>query len=352
MERPVFQPLGSAANQLDTPTLVVDLAAMESNIEIVHSMFCQGPIKLRPDVTRHKCPAIAHRQLAAGGTVGGIAVARVGQAEVFSQAGFTDILVADPVVTGPKIARLCALARYGHISLAIESPGNVADLSRAADAGGVILHGLVAVGSDLDSGGVEPGKPALDLAWEMAGAPGISFSGLMGGPCTNEVELQQIVDTRALIEKSGLGVKNVSLGAGIYRADGITEVRMRSYPLMDTDPNPYGIGLKTAVRVLTTVVSHPTPGAAVIDAGHKAIGPDLGYPEVDGHADARVARLSAEHGRLELEGDADAALDVGAKVWLIPSDISLCMNQYDYIHAVREGRLEAVWEVAARGRWD
>ena len=352
MERPVFQPIGSPADQLDSPALVVDLAAMESNIELVHSMFRHGPTWLRPDVTRHKCPAIAHQQLAAGGTVGGIAVSRVGEAEVFAQAGFTDILVADPVVTRPKIARLCALARHADISVAIDNPRNVADLSQAADTHGVTLRGLVAVGVGPDGCGVEPGTPALDLARAVSDAPGISFSGLMGGTCTNDPELQHILDTRALVEKHGLEVEKVSLAAGVDHANGITEVRIGSYPLTDQDPSLHGVGLMAAARILATVVSHPVAGAAVIDAGHKAIGPDLGYPEVDGRSGARVARLSAEHGRLELEGDAETALDVGAKVWLVPRDTSLCVNQYDYIHAVRQGRLEAVWEVAARGRWD
>jgi hypothetical protein len=30
----------------------------------------------------------------------------------------------------------------------------------------------------------------------------------------------------------------------------------------------------------------------------------------------------------------------------------MCMNQYDLLHALRGGKLEAVWEIAARGRSD
>jgi D-serine deaminase-like pyridoxal phosphate-dependent protein len=57
-------------------------------------------------VASHLCPAIAHKQIAAGGTVGGISVATVGQAEVFAQRGFDDILIANEVVTRRKIERV------------------------------------------------------------------------------------------------------------------------------------------------------------------------------------------------------------------------------------------------------
>ena len=100
------------------------------------------------------------------------------------------------------------------------------------------------------------------------------------------------------------------------------------------------------------MVSHPEAGSAVVDAGHKAIGRDLGFPVVDGVPGATVTRLSAEHGLLNLEEEAQGFLDLGSKVWLVPWDLESCVNQYDYFHATRDGRLEAVWEIAARGRWD
>ena len=111
MERPVFQPIGTLAEELDTPALVVDLDLMESNIEILHSAFRQTAAKVRPHVSAHQCPNIAHRQLAAGDTVGGIAVSSVGEADVFANAGFSDILVANQVVGPRKIARLVNLVR-------------------------------------------------------------------------------------------------------------------------------------------------------------------------------------------------------------------------------------------------
>ena len=50
MERPIFQPVGTPVNDIDTPALVVDLVAMELNIEVMHSYFRQASANLRPHI--------------------------------------------------------------------------------------------------------------------------------------------------------------------------------------------------------------------------------------------------------------------------------------------------------------
>lgn len=369
MERPVSRPIGTPAEQLDTPALVVDLAIMERNIETLHSFFRTAGARARPHTTAHKCPAIAHKQMAAGGTAGGIAVSRVGEAEVFARAGFGDILVTGEVVTRTKISRLCTLAHHSRITVAVDNPKNVEDLSESAQAVGVSLDVVVDINAGLDRCGVEPGAPSLELAKHAGRSQDLRFVGVMAyeGNLLHEDDrdvaaetqraLQPVLDTVDLMKRAGLSVQMVSVG-GTHNyqiagaTDGVTEVQVGSYPLMD---HPYCQQLSQfapAARVLTTVISHPTADAAVTDAGHKATGPDRGLPVVEGIPGARAVRFSAEHCRLDLEGEAQQKVDVGTKVWLVPWDLELCVNQYDYIHAVRDGKLEAVWEIAARGRLD
>lgn len=134
MERPVFQPTGTPVMDLDTPALVVDLDVMDRNIKTLHDRFDQSSAKVRPHVTGHQTPKIAHRQLQAANTVGGISVTSVGEAEVFSDAGITDILVSSQIVTQSKIRRLCALAGSNRIGVAVDNPQNVSDLSQVAEA--------------------------------------------------------------------------------------------------------------------------------------------------------------------------------------------------------------------------
>jgi D-serine deaminase-like pyridoxal phosphate-dependent protein len=367
MERPVFQPLGTLTEDLDTPALVVDLSVMEQNIETLHSHFRNSAVKVRPYVTSHQCPQIARRQLDAGGTVGGIAVAGVGEAEIFSEAGFRDLLVATQVVTNSKIRRLCNLARSNQVAVAVDNAKNAAVLSECATQEGVTLNVLVEVEAGLGRCGVPPGSASLELARAITSSPGLEFAGLMAIPPVSgaeaglavlEVEalghLQPVVDTRELIERDGLDVKTVSVaGSHCYdlaaRLSGVTEVQAGSYPLMDYTYCRVREEFSPAARVLSQVISRPTEEVAVVDAGHKAIGPDEGIPVLDGSSRASALRLSAEHGILQLEGDARQQIKPGDKLWLVPASLSLCLNQYDFIRPVRGGKLEGFWPIAARG---
>lgn len=365
MQRPIFKPVGTPVEELDTPCLVVDLGLLERNIETVHGFFAGREARLRPHVEAHRCPAIAHKQLDAGGTVGGVSVSTVGEAGVFAQSGFHDILVANEVVTPSKIASLCALARGSSITVAVDNPSNVDDLSEGAIAWGVRLKVLVDVDSRLGRCGVQPGRPALALAKAVARSRGLEFQGLMsyeGAIVTDDPEalaaesrraIQRVLDTRELVERSGLPVNVVSVG-GTHNYDvaasmpGVTEVPAGSYALMDARYRGQRPELAWAARVLATVTSGPEPGLAIVDAGQKAIGADLSNPVVEGVAGAKVLSLSAEHGRIELT---DGQIGLGDRVWLVPWEIGGCANLYDYIHVARDGRLVGVWDVAARGRY-
>lgn len=368
MERPIFKPLGTAVAELDTPALVVDMALLERNLETLHSFFQRQQAKLRPHVTAHRCPAIAHQQLAAGGTVGGIAVTTVGEAEVFAEHGFTDIFVANEVITAAKIRRLCALAQRTTITVAVDQATNVADLAAAASNHGVTLRVVVDIHTSANRCGVAPGQPAVTLAQTVRAAAGLVFVGLMSYDSivlSEDAETrarhardnaQQVLDTRQLLERAGVDVQVVSVGStasydSVGSMSGVTEVAAGTYALMDARYCRALPQLSPAAKIVTTVTSRPEPTTAITDAGQKAVSVDRGLPEVADFPDATASSLSAEHCRLQLTSAGDQALRPGSKVWLIPADLGTCVNLYDYIHAVRQGRLEAVWSVAARGQY-
>lgn len=376
MERPVFQPTGTPVMDLDTPALVVDLDVMDRNIEILHGRFNQSGAKVRPHVTGHQTPKIAHRQLQAGNNVGGISVTSVGEAEVFSDAGIADILVASQIVTRAKIRRLCALAGSNRIGVAVDNPQNVSDLSQAATAQGVTLGVLVELDVGLGRCGVSPGDEALELARAVANSPGLRFDGIMAiaplplssgevGEFPDRQErdaiswrvLQHVLESREIIEKDGLPVSVVSVG-GTHNYDvaagmaGITEVQAGSYPLMDHLYCRMRPEFSPAAKVLAAVISRPTGASAVLDAGHKATGPDRGLAVLEGVTGAQAVRFSAEHGVLELQSGPAQNMKSGDKAWLVPFNLGLCFNQYDYVRAVRGDKLEGFWPIAGRGRFD
>ncbi|MCY4528791.1 MAG: alanine racemase [Chloroflexi bacterium] len=368
MERPIFKPIGTPAEELDTPSLIVDVDALDHNISTVASFFSDRTAKLRPHVEAHRTPAIAHKQLAGGGHVGGIAVSSIGQAEVFVPNGFSDVFVANLVVTPQKITRLCALARQAKIGVAVDSPANVADLSEAAVANGACLDVAVYVNTRLGLYGVEAGASAIELVKAVIDAPGLEFAGIM----TNEGSIladdpneaaaesrsaiQPLLDTRQDIERAGIEVRVVSAGGTsnyqvVGAIDGVTEVPAGSYALLDAQHAPHLPHLKTAGRVMSTVTSRPEPGYMITDGGQKAIGADTGFPSIDNLPNPTVKGLSAEHGSIYFDETDGVDPKLGDRIWCTPWDAATCANLHDYIFAVRNDALESVWEVSARGRY-
>ena len=379
MERPIFQPIGSPAEELDTPALVVDLGVMEQNIAVVHGAV--GGVAVRPHVSCHGCPEIAQIQLSAAGTSSGVTVGSLAEAEAFAagednsnddgatspRPAIDDILIAGRVVTSAKISRMVSLAGRIKLSVAVDNARNVQDLAEAAQAAGVTVGILVDMDTGYGFGGVAPGQDAIDLARTVADAPGLSFEGLMTYegplPMTDRSELdaetrrrlQPILDTRDTLERAGIEVATVSAGStynydAVAQLSGITEVQAGVYPLMDMETLRIRPELQAAASVLATVISHPVAGRAVVDAGHKTTGPDFGVPVLEGFEGAVATRFSAEHGILDLEGPATQQLMPNDKVHLVPYNLALCVNQYDYIRAVRDGKLVGYWRVAGRGQ--
>ena len=370
MERPILKAVGTRVEELDTPALVVDLDALDGNVEAVHSRFRAGDsgAKIRPYVEAHRCPAIAHRQLAAGGTVGGVGVASVGEGEVFAQYGIRDVLVVNEVAGAAKIGRLCALARMARVTVAVDDVGNARGLSAAAVGAGVVVGVVVSVSAGQLRSGVSDGEQAVELARAVSGLAGLEFVGVM---CFDEPDfgvgadviaaqsrerIEAALEARDMVERAGIAVGSVIAGGShCYDAaadmDGVTEVLAGAYALMDHRHSGLLPHLKVAARVMAAVSSLPEPGVAILDTGRKAMGEDFGFPVVAGNSGLRVASMSAEHGKLEWDGDAGSALELGSRVWLTPLDVGGCVNVYDYIQAIRGGRLEAVLDVAARGRY-
>jgi D-serine deaminase-like pyridoxal phosphate-dependent protein len=125
---PDEQYIGLPMQEIDTPALVIDLEVMEDNISRMAGYFKGIDANLRPHIKTHKCPIIAHKQLAAGAS--GITCSKLGEAEVMIQAGIKDILIANEIVGTRKIRRLMDLARQADLTVAVDDAGNIEDLQR------------------------------------------------------------------------------------------------------------------------------------------------------------------------------------------------------------------------------
>jgi D-serine deaminase-like pyridoxal phosphate-dependent protein len=102
-----------------------------------------------------------------------------------------------------------------------------------------------------------------------------------------------------------------------------------------------------ALFVKTTVMSRPSDDRAVVDAGLKASSVDSGMPAVWQRDGVRYLKASDEHGVLATEDGTAVAL--GDQLLLVPGHCDPTVNLYDDLICVRNGAVEAVWPVSARG---
>ena len=217
--------------------------------------------------------------------------------------------------------------------------------------------------------GTEPGKPTLDLARLVLKSKGLKFEGLMGyeghtvatpsfaerKKRTDEA-VEVLVETKDFLERNGIPVKIMSGGGtGTYAITGahpeMTEIQAGSYVFMDaTYRNVEGVGdrFDCSLTVLTTVVSRPNPSRVIVDAGLKVLAREFGIPQPTGVQGLDMIGLSEEHGRMTAQGDVN--LKPGDKIEILPTHCCTTVNLHNHCYGVRNGIVESIWEIAARGK--
>lgn len=360
--------IGMPKTELDTPALLIDLDKMEANIQTMADYFTTVNASLRPHMKTHKTPIISHKQIAAGAI--GVTCAKLGEAEAVIHAGIRDVLIANQVVGAQKIARLINLARHSEIMVAVDSPQNVQAISEAAAAKGVTVRMLIEVNIGMDRCGVEPGKPTLELAEQIRQSPNLKFEGLMGyeghtvsrpdraerDAATREA-MQRLVEAKHYVEKRGVEVAIMSGGGtGTFNITGgipeMTEVQAGSYVFMDsTYQNVEGVSeqFDCSLSVLATVVSRPAPDRMIVDTGLKVLAKEFGVPQPLGITGVEMTGLSEEHGKIQVS-DVNVSLTPGDKIEILPSHCCTTVNLHDRYYGIRNGIVESVWEIAARGK--
>jgi D-serine deaminase-like pyridoxal phosphate-dependent protein len=347
--------------EIDTPALLVDLDAMESNLQRMAGFFEDKSCKVRPHFKNHKAPALARKQMEAGAV--GITCATLREAEILVQNGLKGVLIANEIVDEGKLNRLAELCREASVVVAVDNETIIGDMGRIQRNRKSEFEVVVDINIGLDRCGVPPGETAASLA-RRAACTGLKVRGIMGydghhqatwpSPERDEqvkAGCRALRDTAAMIADFGIPTSVVSTGGtGTYSISGvcmgITDVQAGSYLLMDTRYMNLGAPFLRSLTVLTTVVSKRSAKTAVVDCGVKALSGERGLPLLKEVSGAKVTALHAEHAPLELDPEASAAIEVGNKIeiWVEYSDATV--NLHSRMYGVRHGQVEEVFQIA------
>ena len=363
--------IGMPVDEVDTPALLLDLDAFERNLKDLADFANTHSVRLRPHAKTHKCPEIARLQVKHGAV--GVCCQKVSEAEAMVEGGIEDVLVSNEVVGANKIERLVHLAKRGTVSVCVDNSENLEAIEAAARKSAANLFVLIEVEVGGGRCGVKPGPSVLELARKITASSILSFKGLHayhGGAqhIRSFEERKSAIDDAAdkvkacldLLRNEGIECEIVTgAGSGTFpfeTASGVyNELQAGSYIFMDADyarnlgeTGGHWSDFAHSLFVYSTVMSLNSRRVGIVDAGLKALSVDSGMPTVAHRGDAEYTVAGDEHGRVSL-GDSGPDLSLGEKIHLIPGHCDPTVNMHDWIVGIRNGSVESLWPVAARG---
>ncbi len=360
---------------IQTPCLILDLDALERNVKKMGDIARDMGVRHRAHGKMHKSVDVAKLQETLGYSVG-VCCQKVSEAEVFARGGIKDVMVSNQVRDLVKIDRLARMPKLGaRVLVCVDDPENVADLAAAVQKYGTEIECLVEIDCGAGRCGVTTSQEVVNIAKLIDAADGLKFAGIQAYQGAMQ-HLELYSDRKAKIdiaveqvEHAVNALKSLGLdcdivgggGTGSYYFEGTSgvfnELQCGSYAFMDAD---YGrildkVGKRiddgeweNALFILTSVMSHAKANQAVVDAGLKAQSVDSGLPTVFGREDdVTYLKCSDEHG---VVGDPEGVLKVNDKLRLVPGHCDPTCNVHDWYVGVRNGKVETLWPVSARGK--
>ncbi len=358
-------PAGISIAHIDTPALWVDLDVMERNIAHLKQHFRQARVAWRPHVKGIKVPAIAQMAIKAGAI--GVTCAKVSEAEVMVQGGLRSVLVANQIVTTPKIHRLAALQHKSEVMAIVDDTEVVQHTGQIGIETGVSIPLLVDINTGMERTGVAPGQEAVDLALRVAATPGVTLRGVMAYE-GHAIEIEdekaksreihravgELTRTAAMCRDAGLTIDIVSGGgSGTYKVmpfqEGVTEIQAGGAIFADEAYPEWGVESEPALFVRSTVTSRPAARRIVFDAGWKALPTWAKTPRPLGIDHVTSVVASAEHGIVTLARD-NQTIRIGQAFDFVVGYNDSTVFLHDTLIGVRNGIIETEWPILGRGK--
>ena len=352
-----------------------------NNIARVQQLASAAGMRLRPHAKTHKSPVVARWQIERGAI--GVCCAKLGEAEVFVDAGIDDIRLPYPV-NPSNASRVMALTDRASISIIVDHLDVARGWSDAMQHAGRTLDVLIKVDVGFHRCGIDPAGDALGFVHAVVSMPGLRLRGLLSHAghayhASSDDELcaiaQQEAETltrlRDTAARSGIPLEELSVGATpslrfSVRQNGPTELRPGNYVYFDRTQVALGAASldDCALTVLATVVTKHA-GRIILDCGSKTLTSDQargittagGYGAVlegDGASPRRIdealtiERLSEEHATVRVTGS--TRLEPGDRVRVVPNHSCTVSNLVDVVRLVEGDEVVDSLPVAARGR--
>ena len=364
---------------VDTPSLILDEAVMQRNIQRMNERMKALGVDFRPHLKTAKCRDVARRQLVSERPLGTVSTLK--EAEYFFEDGLTDLIYAVGIAPH-KLPRIQALREKGcDIKILLDNAESARCVSRYCFENRCTIPVLIEIDCDGHRSGIRPHDDMLlDVASHLTdGARLVGVLTHAGGSYdvnTPELLLDRarqerdgIVTAARRLRRAGYDVDIVSLGStptalSAENLSGVTEVRAGVYVFFDLFQR--GVGVCTtddiAVSLLVTVIGHqPEKGWVITDGGWMALSRDRGTAsqpddcgyglvcDVDGHLleGLWVSGANQEHGIVSTRSGAPLdpeTYPIGTRLRILPNHACSTAAQHDRYLVVNGSReIRAVW---------
>ena len=350
--------------EIDTPSVLIDVVKVESNLKKYQAYCNEKSLHLRPHIKTHKLPCLAELQINTGAI--GITCQKVSEAEAMLDGdknhSIKNILLSYNILGEKKLQRLKQLSERVELSVVADNMECIEGLSSTFSNSCKKLPVLIEVDTGALRCGVVTPQEAHDLALEVNRLPGLTFEGLMTYPPKfNASKTMNLFfgEAKTLLEQSGLEIHTISIGGSpqMWNAHEVTmatEYRIGTYIYNDKSLISAGACEEEncALTVLATVISTPTENRAVIDAGSKILTSDLigleGHGLIIGFPNLKISTLSEEHGCINSTGPTN--LSIGQRIRIVPNHACVVSNMVDQVFFIKNNKILSKQKVLARGK--
>lgn len=359
--------------ELKTPTILLNLEALKGNIKKYQKLCTENKKELWPMIKTHKSMELVKMQLEEGAS--GVLCGTLEEAEACAELGVKKIMYAYPVASEENIQRILELSKKTDFIIRLDSFESAFKINTLAEKADVIVSYTIIVDSGLHRFGVSV-EEVTSFAKSLHDLKKLKLRGISSHPghvyaskCESEIhqyvveECETLKKAKELLEQEGYSLEYITSGSTPTFSEAVKDPNINVY-----HPGNYvfldSIQLsihqakveECALRVLTTIISHPKEDLFICDAGAKCLGLDqgahgnssiVGHGTVIDHPEIIVLSLSEEVGKLKVKGKTD--LKIGDKIEIIPNHSCSTANLCSYYTLVSEEEVLSSIEVDVRG---